>query len=238
MADRPILFSAPMVRALLDGRKTQTRRIINFPGVERVVDFVPVATDRQTGAKIFEMRGNAGKHLSRPAGKYIVEYHWWPRLAVGDRLWVRETLRSNDNDQGARWYGYAADGADVWPMTEWHKTRDSIPSIHMPRWASRITLLVSEVRVQRLQSISEEDAIAEGVEPYSGIDADCSGYLNYRNDSADGRWLSGYGSFCTLWDSINADRDNGWYSWANNPWVTATTFEVVKGNIDTLEQKP
>lgn len=173
MKERPILFSAPMVRALLDGRKTQTRRVVKPQ---------PTAT-REEAIRTY---GKGGTFILE-AGFFGVRC---PYGQLGDRLWVRETwgacagspvYRADDNatcPDGGRWK----------------------PSIHMPRWASRITLEVTGVRVERLQDISEEDAIAEGVP-------------EQRGDP----W-----AFQCLWDSINGARER--CSWAANPWVWAITF--------------
>jgi hypothetical protein len=143
------------------------------------------------------------------------------RYAVGDRLYVREALRAESNDQGKRWWSYAADGKDVWPLTEWHKARDSVPSIHMPRWASRITLIVTDVRVQRVQDISEADAIAEG----------CPGTLGPDPEFPDEWDPSPVEEYRALWDGLNAKRG---YGWDENPWVAAYSFRPVHGNIDDL----
>lgn len=210
--DRPILFSGPMVRALLAGRKFQTRRIIDFVGIDKVVDFVRVAFDKDTGVPIYEMKDSAGQFVTRPKGKHFVDYHYSPRFAVGDRLWVRESLRVTENDQGIRWLTYAADGKDVWPTTQWHKDRNNVPSIHMPRWASRVTLSISDIRIERLQSISHEDALAEGIVQYGRF---------YGLEGAD--WDDAFRdpreAFGKLWADVN-----GAGSWYANPWVVAATF--------------
>lgn len=132
-------------------------------------------------------------------------------ISVGDRLWIRETLRANSNDQGARWLSYATDGKDVWPLTEWTKARDSIPSIHMPRWASRITLIVTDVRVQRLQEISREDAMAEGVVQtwgdFMGEPPEWAVASINRHGDASGSHLydnrTSVENFREMWDHIN-----------------------------------
>ena len=131
MADKPVLFSGPMVRALIAGTKTQTRRA--FKGI---VD-----------------EGDGRFHIVTPHGGVygLTEESvpsWAPdylRIAVGDRLWVRESLKIESTDQGVRYPTYAADGAKLWPLSEWTRDRNSVPSIHMPRWASRITLEITGV---------------------------------------------------------------------------------------------
>lgn len=221
MVDRPILFSAPMVCAILreieqpGTGKTQTRGVL--PNIEAIDDGDFHIFNG--GGGLF---GVAEADVPRAALDFV-------RFDVGDRLWVRESLSVASNDQGARWLAYAADGKDVWPQTLWHKDRNSVPSIHMPRWASRITLTVTEVRVQRLQEISEADALAEGVNP---LDSELQ---SYRAESdGDGRIVSSQErrtripAFRRLWDSINADRA----PWDSNPWVVAVTFTPAPGNID------
>lgn len=143
-------------------------------------------------------------------------------VAIGNRLWVREHLYAASNDQGVRWLVYAADRARVWPDGEWTKKRNTVPSIHMPRWASRLTLIVTDVRVQRLQEISEEDAVAEG----------WGGWLDSQtSDGFDGNGPRTW--FHKLWDSINGPS-----AWERNDWVVAYTFTVHKANIDALAKEP
>ncbi len=147
----------------------------------------------------------------------------------GDRLWVRETLRLD----GTRWK-YAADGLPVWVDTSdrtangaaiaWahHKEGDVCVSIHMPRWASRITLEVTDVRVQRVREISEEDARSEG----------CPGdrpVAETLHDYGNG-YLSARVRFCRLWDSINSKRDG--CSWDANPWTFAISFKRVESQSE------
>ena len=199
---KPILFSGPMVRALLDGRKTQTRRIL----------------------------------------KPTTESFEAPKYRRGDRLWVREAHYITDDGE-SEFAVFAEDSESVeehlenmqtlmssHPQIDWTSHIKLRPSIHMPRWASRLTLTVTDVRVQRLQGISEGDAEAEGIDPYSGIDPDCCGYLNYLNNSEDGWWLAPIQSFRTLWNSINGPD-----AWDADPWVAAYTFTVHRCNIDELE---
>ena len=171
MPDRPILFSAPMVRALLDGRKTQTRRALKFqpaPGISIVRKTIrPMDT---APYHAFERRSLYGNY----AGELDV------KVKRGDRLWVRESVIGEELDSGLDGVRYLADDAfipiqpDPSAAIKWlelHTYRGHsgspigkpVPSIHMPRWVSRITLIVTDVRVERLQDISEADAIAEGV---------------------------------------------------------------------------
>lgn len=257
MVDRPILFSAAMVRALLAGRKTQTRRIIDFPGIDKVIDFVRVAFDKDTGVPIYEMKDAGGVFVTRPAGKHFVDYHYSPRFAVGDRLWAREAWRVSSKwnvtaprDLPARTMttffevgGGSMGGIERCP-TDRVRTADEYPfdptyppvmpdwagrkraGMHMPRWASRLTLTVTDVRVQRLQEISEADARAEGCpltwdgKPYDPPPPDVDSWQGY------GRY-----SYCLLWNKLNASRGFGWEA---NPWIVAVTFTVERRNIDAV----
>lgn len=192
MKERPILFSGPMVRAILEGKKTQTRRVVKpQPDQQHALALPPLPA-------------------SCPYGK------------PGDRLWVRE--RISWEHAGGNWLGvtYAADGhyeEFLEPPVDWNtddppKTR---PSIHMPRWASRLTLEITEVRVQRLQDISEEDAIAEGMPNFIGRTV--NGIAVVRQSPTPRE------EFATLWDSINGKRPG--CSWSDNPCVWAITFRRI-----------
>ncbi len=227
MADRPILFSGPMIKALLAGRKTQTRRLIGFPGIEKVLDFVKVATDNE-GRPVYEMKDAAGQFVARPAGKGLVDYHFSPRIGVGDRLWVRETWsHSGDHvfsiSEARRaltgWAIYQADENNDYPHAKYW------PSIHMPKEFSRMTLIVTDVRVERLQDISEADAIAEGAKQYSSS----TKLSRPFNPDWKGIYREGYAE---LWNEIN-----GAGSWEANPWVAAYTFRVIKQNIDQIDRE-
>lgn len=221
MTDLPIIFSAPMVRALLDGRKTQTRRLVK-----------PV-------------RGYERHNICRPDLAALAHEVWWhgefERVGVmqscpfgqpGDRLWVRESIC-----QSSALLSYAAGGPvsnHIWPWD-----RPSRPSIHMPRWASRLTLVVTDVRVERLQDISEEDAQAEGLKFLSkdggrvwkwGI-PDRDGWPGTDDDGWPWHmWCVGHRpAFAALWDRLH-----GADAWARNPWVWALTFTVHRCNIDAM----
>ncbi|OCP36765.1 hypothetical protein [Ensifer sp. LC163] len=228
MTDRPILFSGPMVRALLDGRKTQTRRLVNFPGADKVMDFVKVATDKE-GRFVYEMKNGAGNFLSRPAGKDLVDYNFSPRIGVGYRLWVRETWQGltfgdyqpTKSSQCEVRYAATDALADLSSEDRGYPWR---PSIFMPRWASRMTLIVTDVRVERLQDISEAYAIAEGAAQYSSSTKLSRAF----NPDWKGVYREGYAE---LWNEIN-----GAGSWEANPWVAAYTFRVIKENIDQIKE--
>ncbi|RVL05138.1 hypothetical protein CN151_10875 [Sinorhizobium meliloti] len=196
MTDRPILFSAPMVRALLDDRKTQTRRTLK-PQPDNILE------------------GQIPRQL---------------RIAIGDRLWVRESFRGSkgyDAYPPSTWshwpVHYEADCAPD-PRDELEMNGRLRPGIHMPRWASRLALIVTDVRVERLQDISEADAMAEGIEQ------DSDGWRDYLmpHTQCCGNAIDSYG---TLWDHIN-----GAGAWEANPWVAAYSFRVIKQNIDQIEK--
>ncbi|MDE2104927.1 MAG: hypothetical protein KGL39_47255 [Patescibacteria group bacterium] len=192
MKERPILFSAPMVRAILEGRKTQTRRVVKTKHLKWLDEI---------GLNFLD-----GKWNQRPL----------PYGQTGDRLWVRETWFCNDyrvqkgpylkpddfdvdSERETGGLVYLADGLPCWEGEEHEITWK--PSIHMPRWASRITLEVTGVRVERLQDISDIDAMAEGATQIG----DC-----------EGAFVAG---FKRIWESINSPS-----SWAANPWVWVIEF--------------
>lgn len=223
MTDRPIIFSAPMVRALLEGKKTQTRRLLKVevppsPGMDswlRVSLGKPVDRPKHD-APYLDSYCSARRSDANPRGM-SENWCWWTRddrqglptfrvgYAPGDRLWVRETFAHVTNFPPDVRY-YATD--DV------HELRRKRPGIHMPRWASRLTLTVTDVRVQRLREISETDAWDEGV---AG-----RGTSRYAGESVH--------LFQTLWDSINGKRPGA--AWDDNPFVVAISFTVEKRNID------
>lgn len=253
MTDRPILFSAPMIQALLEGRKTQTRRVLKPQPCSVGVD---------------------GRWYRMPGGGVSLNFFGLP-YNIGDRLWVKE----NHGFHGTQWcsqtpdvqtlrVSYAADKSVVettLPLEESRRQfpKQNVPSfdhvedeidryyerhhwlhdwwqrqkrrscIHMPRYWSRITLTVSDVRVQRVQDISETDAVAEGLSPYGGGDVDALGQWHRLYDTMVGDPGGDFAIpvFRDLWNSINEKRGFGWDA---NPWVIALTFEVHKHNIDRM----
>lgn len=218
--ERPILFSGPLVRAILDGSKTQTRRVMKPQPMAqsvlsrlRLTSHTPARGDRLGGWISWDPEGPLTEDVAAlcPFGR------------PGDRLWVRESWMPADHLVDAphgrnppQWIRYRADGtvlgryrveeplapdpcrARECPMPEkgWR------PSIHMPRWASRITLEVTGVRVERLQAITDADALAEGVE---------------RNGVSPWRLFQG------LWEGVYGEG-----SWAANPWVWVVEFKRVE----------
>jgi hypothetical protein len=209
MTDRNLIFRANMVRALLKGRKTQTRRVVK-----------------------------PRKHFSLFSGQWsdsavlLKGNQSWRdeeiRYRVGDRIWVRESWSGDyvfrDTPPKSR-NSFVADGHPYLRETIWYwadgnpenwdyeKPR---PSIHMPRWASRLTLIVTDVRVQRLQDISEEDARAEGIFTPE------IGYVNLGKKAP-------VIQYAMLWNSLHGPD-----AWDANPWVSAITFTVHHGNIDQM----
>lgn len=191
--ERPSLFSGEMVRAILEGRKTQTRRVISARVNNHVADI-----SKATRAK-FDI------NYWGDCVNFYDEYYVGAAQRIyvpGNRLWVRETWC---HDEKAEKTYYRADfSSDTPGLPNWK------PSIHMPRWASRITLEIVNVRVERLQDISEEDAKAEGVELSCGeMRQDCP---NYKK------------TFHKLWDSIYGKSG---HSWEANPWVWVVEFKKV-----------
>lgn len=206
ITDRPILFSAPMIRALLAGTKTQTRRAIKPQPDD---NFYPVDVGLYHPLRIG--RDGEERPMSERFGAYDDQDDYpCPYGKPGDTLWVRETwglmglggVAARPTPLFKPGLVFAADSTER-PL-RWR------PSIHMPRWASRISLRVTSVRVERVQDISEEDAIAEGVEGY-----DPEACWNAGTRSA--RMV-----FRDLWVSIN-----GAESWEANPWVWVVGFERV-----------
>jgi hypothetical protein len=243
MTDRPIIFSAPMVRALLEGRKTQTRRLVR--------DMPPAPSDdslvhpARHDSVYFDAYCGGKRSEVNPRGM-TENWCWWTRddraghgcrvgYVPGDRLYVREAFRMPDTfdkdspikaakrvdpTHGPNVF-YDADGR-VRSAGAYTGTAGKLrPSIHMPRWASRLTLTVSDVRVQRLQAISEEDAQAEGVAKLIW-DGEGGWY-----ESATGTYRCG---FAGIWQHLH-----GADSWDENPFVVAVSFSVAQGNIDRLK---
>ncbi|MBA8886107.1 hypothetical protein FHW12_000298 [Dokdonella fugitiva] len=267
MRERPILMSAPMVRAILAGTKSQTRRAVKLPHAHPLGEWEPT-TFGGTDARGIEHDEQAAIWHTRTGETFGCPYG-----VPGDSLWVRETWtwtggslnHPHDAPLPAGAYDelsvrYAADGAKrtietggrVLPVPKQPPRRDGevyslrdapadfvytgdntymdrldrwwkrkIPGIHMPRWASRITLEVTDVRVERLQAISEADAWAEGVE--HGVDhlPDQAIYAAARRLGT--TFEDARPSFVALWESIN-----GACSWDANPWVWVVSFKRIE----------
>lgn len=208
MADKPIIFSAPMVRALLAGQKTQTRRLLRNPEYYGC----------PTGDCPHQTQAECNAAMAALASE-IVPY------APGDRLYVREHWKTSRGNDGVAPRDldplapvlYLADG------TERGKYSVGTPGkhrqgMHMPRWASRLWLSVTDVRVQRLQDISEADCLAEGVEE-----------PGFWDQVAAGQPWHPRGAYRDLWNSLHTDPGT---RWDDNPWIVAVSFTVHHGNID------
>lgn len=227
MTDRPILFSSAMIRALLAGTKTQTRRVLN-PQPPADMGLIGLYAPALTAVFGYVT----------PDADHKVPLRYMP----GDRLWVREThYLTDDGDEE-----FAVYAADEEAVRDHHKTMERLagqisekvwrrhaklrPSIHMPRWSSRLTLIVTGVKVERLQDISRGDAIAEGLiridAPTLAVKMGCD--WGFVGDTRHGSPVSAYAA---LWRHINGPS-----SWDENPWVVALTFTVHKQNIDVLKE--
>jgi hypothetical protein len=236
---RPILFGKEMILAILAGRKTQTRRIMKEPW--RISLPMTIRGDwpfQGTWAApgIYEAHHNKYGAVSVKAtsnekmlGIKPAEFEWvCPYGQVGDHLRVRESLREGDDGV----WVYAADNepvgcdrVDEGAMLTWahHKEASHCSSIHMPLWASRITLEVTEVHVERVNDISDEDAMSEGVyEWYKAVQLPHEGWSYWSPQHGSGA----ASKFKELWNSINGTRPG--CSWADNPWVWAIAFKRVK----------
>lgn len=225
MKERPILFNGEMVRAVLEGRKTQTRRVVK------------PQPPKWSWTSVAEYARAKGLNLKLPTGKWVKAAYGKP----GDRLWVRETfaIESNynygdvydrpDNPLGPVRWGEEEGMGNCFecpryrasePETILGDDEDGMrwkPSIFMPRWASRITLEVTDVRVERVQEISETDAVAESCQASGGI---VSGPM--EPEERDGHTAAE--EFKALWDSINEKRGFGW---EKNPWVWVVEFKKI-----------
>jgi hypothetical protein len=234
MKERPILFSAPMVRAILEGRKTQTRRVVS------------VQPPNEAGWKLSECASTTGdkRNIGRvqwlkiaPNGYEVLdsfgEYFSSKYGRAGDRLWVRETFNHSDSwyedKPSLNWKNCRRDGkctyvyynATLTPAQRRERNEDPwpwTPSIFMPRWASRITLEIVSVRVERVQEISEADSISEGIQGC----IDTTGMSSLR---------IGAEKYRELWDSINAKRDG--YAWKDNPWVWVIEFKKLSEAVQS-----
>lgn len=208
MKSTPILFSGPMVRAILEGRKTQTRRVCKLPEGSHDVCW----WNGYDGTRDHPGYANPGVRAVVPSGLRIISC---PYGFVGDRLWVRETWGPCD---GGIMYRASEPGPAKPDDGRWH------PSILMPRWASRLTLEIVSVRVERLQAISEEDARAEGIECETGLaylDRVCRNGGLPSSIRADPPPVSDYRR---LWDKIEGKRA----PWSSNPWVWRIEFRKVE----------
>lgn len=199
MKERPILFSGPMVRAILEGRKTQTRRVI------------PIQPTQEGNVYVVDYKTNSGpqRYETREAleAEYIpamINYGIRKTERPGDRLWVRETW--------ARHFGKLLYRADFDVKSYEYGAKGWKPSVHMPRVLSRLTLEITDVRVERLHQISGYDALKEGVTL-----PDMKNRFHVADPTVE---------FMDLWDGVNAKRG---YPWSRNPWVWVVSFGVAQG---------
>lgn len=225
---KPIIFSTPMVKAILEGRKTMTRRILKPQpdlGLDPFESYGHITVGNYSPALI-DKNGEMypGEEIF---GAYTDDGEWgWkcPYGQVGDRLWVREThvISAPPNSNVAVYYPADNQVRFLDPFNHKYSSEMSNgqtlyggfkkkPSIHMPRWASRIILEITEVRVERLQKITADDAFHEGIERYDGV----------PNEFRDTYFIY---KFEELWDSLNAKRG---YGWSVNPWVWVIEFRMV-----------
>ena len=215
MTDRPIIFSAPMIRALLEGRKTQTRRVLKPQPKLNGKEWI------WRDCAWFDGPPYIPRSLALPVDRV--------RFAPGDRLWVRENIARDARDGSII---FAADGATAHPKEQafWRNSdRKMMSCLGMPRRISRLTLIVEDVRVERLQEISKEDARAEG----AGLYVPGHGFIDYdelRADPGYSNFLAPRMGFEAIWSEIHGSD-----AWDQNPWVAAISFRVVKANIDTME---
>ncbi|MES0240611.1 hypothetical protein KDV70_07415 [Citrobacter cronae] len=221
MKDRGMIFNGEMVRAIINGRKTQTRRIVS----ERHLNLIDLGS--QIG-ECYPLECGIDHENSQ---SYYREH--CPFGKPSDRIWVRETyqgplfdyehmesyLEDSSKFEKPDFCIYRADGK---PAPEFYDADDNLhcgwrPSIHMPRWASRITLEITDVRVERLNSISQEDAQAEGME--------LTGWRpTYSDPDSGGEVWTPYDNFAQLWESIYGEE-----SWKANPWVWVIEFKRIEG---------
>ena len=221
MKERGVIFNAEMVQAILDGRKTQTRRIIKDCSVGRD----PISKFIQIGKKFIGCYPEDVPELIREC---------CPFGAVGDRIWVREAFRVMGCATDVARLMYKAserssftEATRTVPVASCTKqpSHKWTPSIHMPRWASRIMLEITHVRVERLNSISEEDAAAEGVGSALWFAAKGVPEEEWASLGEHGAERASHiNTFATLWESIY-----GTSSWQANPWVWVIEFRRVEG---------
>ena len=211
MGEKPILFSTPLIQAILDGRKTQTRRVVK-PQPPKHLEWGgwQIGGGKDSGKATWDNRGDGW--LSTETHKVATPYG-----NAGDELWVRETWQAQT--PSGKWWHEIPKGER--PLHNWAvidkatsdiKPPKWIPSVHIPRKFSRIQLCVKNVRVERVQDISGDDVHKEGVT--SHVHPTASYFERAQREV-----------FEALWDSINEKRG---YSWQSNPWVWVVDFEVMR----------
>ncbi|MGU7780692.1 hypothetical protein [Burkholderia sp. PU8-34] len=238
MKERPILFSGPMVRAILEGRKTQTRRVLKRQPPAIGEGYAPKVYWPTRDSHMSNRGDRAYLQFERPGeydGRHIMKDGFGfdcPFGQPGDRLWVRETtydverngwigpvyVESDDGAAAAAWGWGESDDPDYIEPYELRKR----PAIHMPRSMARITLEITGVRVERLQDISEDDAIAEG------IDGPMCAAAVGRSPSRHKLLPAAVHGYAHLWGGLNAARG---YGWDANPWVWVVEFKRINGEM-------
>ncbi len=233
--DIPIIFSAPMVRAFL--------REIEEPGTGKTMT-------RRLADRMVKTYPNGRK---KPPTVLVRQDSPWTKVKVGDRLWIREAVKGHPDANDFDGIQYLADAA--WAAIPGHPTRLAqerfmdifhyrgkrgapVPGMHMPKWANRFTLIVTATKTEPLQEITEDDAIAEGVErvKYDGADPKYVGHFGYKDyrdhPHAVVPWREARKSFETLWTSLHGED-----AWTDNPVVVALSLKVILANIDAPEAK-
>ena len=201
MKERPIIFNTEMVKAIKDGRKTQTRRL---RGLKKI-------NIRPDDWELIDTIGYLWKFHNKIDGYTIIIK--CPYGQVGDKLYVRESW-ATDRGYNHLMPSELPHNPDlIFYLTDWPKVDKKRPSIHMPRWASRIELEITEIRAERLQEITPEDALNEGIPSYPEHD-------NHPLHPAE-RTIN---HFIALWNSINGKK----YPWDSNPWVWRIEFRRIK----------
>ena len=223
----PILYSTLMVQALLAGRKTMTRRVIK---PQPTPEYFKIGGEWPQHQVVCSFEDAQMTILRHPKTERAVDINdaksiyggkGCPYGKVGDVLWVRERFIPNADFMSRKEHPFLF-YTDVKPEYVKAKLWKWKPSIFMPKEACRIFLKITDIRVERLQDISEEDAIAEGVEKLYK-DTSASGLPYYKEYAKDGgAFTSAYRSFCSLWESIN-----GKDSWHANPWIWVIKFEQI-----------
>jgi hypothetical protein len=196
MNEHPIAFSGEMVTAILDGRKTQTRRVIKNS---------PCTCGNPPGVSDCRLENIGANQWACSSFSYTGDFVACPYGKSGDRLWVRETLAADERGM----YYFADETLVSVPADFNQNVKEKLPSIFMPRWASRITLEITDIRVERLQEISDDDAISEGYK-------DIRGDINYERGDAR-QWFS------WKWEEINGKK----YPWDSNPYVWVIEFTKI-----------
>ncbi|PHS64373.1 MAG: hypothetical protein COB09_08340 [Thalassobium sp.] len=215
MKVKPMIFNTDMVRALLDGRKVQTRRPFKLQPFYSTSFFPSWVFPRN---KSDVKAGDSGLFYPNAKSNVLALSGY----SVGDLIYVRETFRLLDsNDQCDCEYpcNHPQQGYPVYFADDQNNERKWKPSIHMPRWASRLTLKVTGVRVERVQDISNADCIVEG---FTGGHGSIPGYMYSATPKE---------HFCDTWQTIYGE------SWERNDWVWVIDFEVIRQNVDTYLKK-